>query len=89
MEEAQVQRKLAATEKAIRDYGRHFVTIQDDGSEDDLSYVKLIDYGKKVRSRRPATVPSFDATRGHLTMTWVVSFWISRPIVMLRAGHHE
>ena len=32
MEEAQVQRKLAATEKAIRDYGRHFVTIQDDGS---------------------------------------------------------
>ena len=48
MDEAQVQRKLAATEKAIRDYGRHFVTIQDDGSEDDLSYVKLIDYGKKV-----------------------------------------
>ena len=61
MDEAQVQRKLAATERAIRDYGRHFVTIQDDGSEDDLSYVKLIDYGKKVRSRRP-------------TMTWVVSF---------------
>ena len=24
------------------------MTIQDDGSEDDLSYVKLIDYGKKV-----------------------------------------
>ncbi|CAH0369485.1 unnamed protein product [Pelagomonas calceolata] len=48
MDEAQVQRKLAATERAIRDYGRHFVTIQDDGSEDDLSYVKLIDYGKKV-----------------------------------------
>jgi hypothetical protein len=34
------------------------------------------------------TVPSFDATRGHLTMTWVVSLSISRPFLteMLRAG---
>ena len=32
-----------------------------------------------VRPRRPATVPSIDATRVHLTMTWVVSFSISRP----------
>jgi len=48
LDEAGMQRKLKATELAIKDYGRHFVTIQDDGSEDDLSYVKLIDYGKKV-----------------------------------------
>ena len=37
-----------------------------------------------VRSRRPTSVPSLDATRIHLTMTWVVSF----PILMLRAGNH-
>ena len=31
---------------------------------------------RRVRSRRLHAV---DATRGHLTMTWVVSFLISRP----------
>jgi len=46
--ELQLAQKVAATERAIRDYGRYYVTIQDDSSEDDLSYVKLVDYGKKV-----------------------------------------
>ena len=27
----------------------------------------------------PRCLHAIDATRGHLTMTWVVSFWISRP----------
>ena len=44
----ELAQKVAATERAIRDYGRYYVTIQDDGSEDDLSYVKLVDYGTKV-----------------------------------------
>ena len=71
------------------------VTIQDDGSEDDLSYVKLIDYGKKVRSRRPAVLRrlhAIDATRVHQTRSWVVYFSNLRPFGprrvtgMLRAG---
>jgi Leucine-rich repeat (LRR) protein len=36
----------------------------------------------KVRSRRPVVLGWFhfvDVTRVHLTMPWVVSFWISRP----------
>ena len=43
---------IRETELRIRDYGRSYVTIQDDGSEDDLSYVKLIDYGNKVITNR-------------------------------------
>ena len=41
-------------------------------------YGKLLanPYGYISASR---TVPSFDATRVHQTMTWVVSFFISRP----------
>ena len=34
--------------------------------------------GEDVRARRPTSVPSLDATRGHLTRSWVVSFPISR-----------
>ncbi|KAH8060291.1 6-phosphofructo-2-kinase [Aureococcus anophagefferens] len=43
---------LRATDRALNEYGRSFVTIQDDGSEDELSYVKLIDYGDKVVTNR-------------------------------------
>mmetsp|Transcript_9651 Transcript_9651/g.30937 ORF Transcript_9651/g.30937 Transcript_9651/m.30937 type:complete len:620 (+) Transcript_9651:108-1967(+) len=46
------QQTLDAAEARIRDYGRAFVTIQDDGSEDDLAYVKLINYGDKVVTNR-------------------------------------
>ena len=28
------------------------MTLQDDGSEDDLSYIKLFDYGQKVVTNR-------------------------------------
>ncbi|KAJ8603535.1 hypothetical protein CTAYLR_004868 [Chrysophaeum taylorii] len=41
-----------AAESRIREFGRAFVTIQDDGSEDDLAYVKLINYGEKVVTNR-------------------------------------
>lgn len=44
--------KLDTAEARIADYGRSFVTIQDDGSEDDLAYVKLINYGDKVVTNR-------------------------------------
>ena len=44
--------RLRSYEQALGDYGRSFVTIQDDGSEDELSYVKLIDYGDKVVTNR-------------------------------------
>ena len=39
-------------------------------------------FAKKVRSRRPYAI---DATRVHLTMPWVFSFWISRPFGPSRA----
>eukprot|EP00240_Pyramimonas_obovata_P000631 CAMPEP_0118922492 /NCGR_PEP_ID=MMETSP1169-20130426/1396_1 /TAXON_ID=36882 /ORGANISM="Pyramimonas obovata, Strain CCMP722" /LENGTH=564 /DNA_ID=CAMNT_0006863373 /DNA_START=466 /DNA_END=2160 /DNA_ORIENTATION=+ len=39
---------VAEWEKKIIGYRRKYVTMQDDGSEDDLSYIKLIDYGEKV-----------------------------------------
>ena len=35
---------------------------------------RVKDQEKLARSRCPTSVPSFDATRGHLTMTWVVLF---------------
>ena len=38
--------------RRIKEYQRMYVTLQDDGSEDDLSYIKLINYGQKVRRRR-------------------------------------
>ena len=55
-------------------------------------------FAKKVRSRRPAVLRrlhAIDATRVHLTMKWVVSFWILRPFgprratAMLRAGEAD
>lgn len=33
-------------------YQRKYVTLQDDGSEDDISYIKLINYGQKVVTNR-------------------------------------
>ena len=33
-------------------YSRMYVTLQDDGSEDDLSYIKLYNYGSKVVTNR-------------------------------------
>ena len=32
----------------VKAYARMYVTLQDDGSEDDLSYIKLYNYGSKV-----------------------------------------
>mmetsp|Transcript_7714 Transcript_7714/g.22536 ORF Transcript_7714/g.22536 Transcript_7714/m.22536 type:complete len:558 (+) Transcript_7714:24-1697(+) len=39
-------------EASIRDFSRMYVTIQDDGSEDDMSYVIFINYGQKVVTNR-------------------------------------
>lgn len=36
----------------VKLYQRMYVTLQDDGSEDDLSYIKLINYGGKVVTNR-------------------------------------
>ena len=36
----------------VKQYSRMYVTLQDDGSEDDLSYIKLYNYGSKVVTNR-------------------------------------
>jgi len=36
----------------VKHYSRMYVTLQDDGSEDDLSYIKLYNYGGKVVTNR-------------------------------------
>jgi len=36
----------------VKTYSRMYVTLQDDGSEDDLSYIKLYNYGGKVVTNR-------------------------------------
>lgn len=36
----------------VKQYSRMYVTLQDDGSEDDLSYIKLYNYGGKVVTNR-------------------------------------
>jgi hypothetical protein len=46
----QVEAKLMHWQKKIVDYQRKYVSMQDDGTEDDLSYIKLINYGEKVRA---------------------------------------
>jgi len=46
--DAALEAKVNAALSKINDFGRAYVTIQDDGSEDDLAYVKLINYGDKV-----------------------------------------
>lgn len=38
----------ADIEQHIRNYSKRFVTIQEDGTEDDLGYIKVVDYNKKV-----------------------------------------
>jgi len=38
--------------KRVQQYQRMYVTLQDDGSEDDLSYIKLYNYGGKVVTNR-------------------------------------
>jgi hypothetical protein len=43
-----VEAKLTHWQKKIVDYQRKYVSMQDDGTEDDLSYIKLINYGEKV-----------------------------------------
>ena len=47
-------RETAATEWKDRanDYRKLYVTLQEDGSEDDLSYIKLINYGERVLTNR-------------------------------------
>lgn len=44
------QRGLSSVdmEALIKDFEQDFVTIQDDGTEDDLSYMRLINYNQKV-----------------------------------------
>ena len=65
-----------------------------DGDVSDMEWIRpgsAEDRQKIVaRSRRPASVPSLDATRVHLTMTWVVYFSISSQFIRvetaIRAG---
>jgi len=38
--------------RRVHAYQRKYVTLQDDGSEDELSYIKLINYGDKVVTNR-------------------------------------
>ncbi|ACO69860.1 predicted protein [Micromonas commoda] len=47
-------RDTAATEwkDRVNDYRKLYVTLQEDGSEDDLSYIKLINYGERVLTNR-------------------------------------
>mmetsp|Transcript_22666 Transcript_22666/g.49801 ORF Transcript_22666/g.49801 Transcript_22666/m.49801 type:complete len:528 (+) Transcript_22666:444-2027(+) len=47
-EDAVIKAKLTETAGQIKDYHRLYVTIQDDGSEDDLCYMKLYNYGQRV-----------------------------------------
>ncbi|KAK3238775.1 hypothetical protein CYMTET_51247 [Cymbomonas tetramitiformis] len=54
----------AQLEHTILQYNRKYVTLQEDGSEDDLSYIKLINYGEKVITNK---------MRGYLPMR-VVQF---------------
>jgi len=43
---------IANAEAKIKHFSRLYVTIQDDGSEDELAYVKLYNYGHRVVSNR-------------------------------------
>ena len=48
-------KKAAAAERwkeRVHEYKKLFVTLQEDGSEDDLSYIKLINYGERVTTNR-------------------------------------
>ena len=47
-------RDTAATEwkDRVNDYRKLYVTLQEDGSEDDMSYIKLINYGERVLTNR-------------------------------------
>lgn len=47
--------------RQVRDYLFHFTTIQEDGTEDDLQYMKLINYNQKVVTNR--MMRSFLGTR--------------------------
>ena len=61
-------------EKMVEIVADKFIVIVDES--------KLCDAlgpGFPVRSRRPTSVPSFDATRVHQTRSWAVSFSILRP----------
>jgi len=44
--------ELQQIDRRISDYARRYTALQDDGSEDEFSYVKLYDYGKKVLVNR-------------------------------------
>ena len=41
-----------AWREKVQEYKKLYVTMQEDGSEDDLSYIKLINYGERVLTNR-------------------------------------
>ena len=43
-----VEAAAAAWREKVLEFKKLYVTLQNDGSEDDLSYIKLINYGEKV-----------------------------------------
>jgi broad specificity phosphatase PhoE len=48
LEERDLEHLVHVAQERIKEYSRKFVTLQEDGSEDDVSYIKLINYGQKV-----------------------------------------
>eukprot|EP00746_Dinoflagellata_sp_MGD_P085429 gnl/MRDRNA2_/MRDRNA2_33815_c0_seq1.p1 gnl/MRDRNA2_/MRDRNA2_33815_c0~~gnl/MRDRNA2_/MRDRNA2_33815_c0_seq1.p1 ORF type:complete len:528 (-),score=91.45 gnl/MRDRNA2_/MRDRNA2_33815_c0_seq1:86-1669(-) len=51
-DEGKIEAQVKKIEASIKDYSRIFVTLQDDGSEDDLSYMKMINYGARIVTNR-------------------------------------
>lgn len=47
-----VEREKTAWRRRIDEYRKLYVTLQEDGSEDDLSYIKLYNYGERVMTNR-------------------------------------
>jgi len=47
-----VEREKTMWRRRIDEYRKLYVTLQEDGSEDDLSYIKLYNYGERVMTNR-------------------------------------
>ena len=75
--------RIIEKEKVLTNMQEHLAHIQELEAERAAKHQEKRDKAKqKARSRRPVTFPrpyAIDATRGHRTMPWVVSFPMSRP----------
>ena len=50
--EDEIEETKEGWRRRIDEYKKLYVTLQDDGSEDDLSYIKLYNYGERVQTNR-------------------------------------